>query len=109
CLARRVDLGEVVVCDAAKVTSVPCARAMPLWGAGSWRGVLRVGHWMAAGARSANSSGLADGDFWFGAAEKLLAPLLFAAASSGEAIEAGGPWAYAGPQAIAAASPRPLS
>jgi hypothetical protein len=55
----------------------------PLWGAGTWRGAMRVAHWLGGAARTGSAAGLQDADFWFAAAEKLLAPLLFAAASEG--------------------------
>ena len=57
-------------------------KATPLSGCVSWRGAMRVAHWLASSARS-GSGGLEDGDFWYSAAEKLLAPLLFAAAERG--------------------------
>ena len=44
---------------------------------------MRVAHWLAGSARSGSAGGLEDGEFWYAAAEKLLAPLLFAAAASG--------------------------
>jgi type IV secretion system protein VirD4 len=97
-LTRRQELGEVMVFDPARVTEGPRSRATPLWGAGSWRGARRVAHWLAGGARTAGASGLQDADFWFAAAEKLLAPMLFAAARSGETIEAVVRWLDEGPQ-----------
>jgi type IV secretion system protein VirD4 len=99
-LTRRAAMGEVMVFDPAHVTSVARSRVSPLWGAKSWRGALRVAHWLAAGARTANGGGLDDADFWFGAAEKLLAPLLFAAASSEQTIETVARWLSEGPEAI---------
>ena len=74
------------------------SRATPLWGAGTWRGAMRVAHWLAAAART-GSGGLQDADFWYAAAEKLLAPLLFAAASSGRTMEAVVRWLDEGPDA----------
>lgn len=79
-LARRRSLGEVMVFDPAQVTGLPSARSTPLWGAGAWRGAMRLSHWLTAAARI-SSSGMQDADFWFQAAEKLISPLLFAAAS----------------------------
>lgn len=79
-LARRRSLGEVMVFDPAQVTGLPSARSTPLWGAGTWRGAMRLSHWLTAAARI-SSSGMQDADFWFQAAEKLISPLLFAAAT----------------------------
>jgi type IV secretion system protein VirD4 len=98
-LARRSAVGEVMVFDPAQVTNAPRSRATPLWGATSWRGAIRVAHWLAGGARTASAAGLQDADFWFASAEKLLAPLLFAAASSGRTIEAVVRWLDEGPEA----------
>lgn len=82
-LARREQLGRVMVFDPAQVTQVPRTQATPLAGAGTYHGAKRVASWLASGAQSAGAGGLKDADFWFTTAEKLLAPLLFSAASSG--------------------------
>jgi type IV secretion system protein VirD4 len=97
-VARRQTLGEVMVFDPALVTGMEPSRATPLWGAGTWRGAMRVAHWLAAAART-GSGGLQDADFWYAAAEKLLAPLLFAAASSGRTMESVVRWLDEGPDA----------
>lgn len=83
-LERRRQLGAVMVFDPAQVTGLTqhVVRATPLTSCNTWRGALRVGNWLATAARPA-SHGLEDADFWFAAAEKLLAPLLFAARSGG--------------------------
>ena len=80
-LAHRESKGKVMIFDPARTTGLPRARVTPLWGAGTWRGAMRVAHWLAGAARTGSAAGLQDADFWFAAAEKLLAPLLFAAAS----------------------------
>lgn len=95
-VAHRQTLGEVMIFDPALVTGLEPSRATPLWGAGSWRGAMRVAHWLAAAART-GSGGLQDAEFWYAAAEKLLAPLLFAAASSGRTMEAVVAWLDEGP------------
>ncbi|HEX8958380.1 MAG TPA: type IV secretory system conjugative DNA transfer family protein [Solirubrobacterales bacterium] len=97
-LTPRKALGEVMVFDPAQVTGVPSARATPLRGAGSWAGALEVAHWLANAARS-SAGGLSDADFWYAAAEKLLAPLLYAAASSERTMEAVVRWLDEGPEA----------
>jgi len=95
---HRQTLGKVMVFDPARVTGMEPARATPLWGAGTWRGAMRVAHWLAAAART-GSGGLQDADFWYAAAEKLLAPLLFAAATSGRTMAAVVGWLDEGPEA----------
>lgn len=95
-VARRQKLGEVMIFDPALVTGLEPARATPLWGAGTWRGAMRVAHWLAAAART-GAGGLQDADFWYAAAEKLLAPLLFAAASSGRTMASVVRWLDEGP------------
>ncbi len=97
-VAHRQTLGEVMVFDPALVTGLEPSRATPLWGARSWRGAMRVAHWLAAAART-GSGGLQDADFWYSAAEKLLAPLLFAAAASGRTMESVVRWLDEGPDA----------
>jgi type IV secretion system protein VirD4 len=96
--AHRQGVGKVMVFDPARVTGMEAARATPLWGATNWRGAMRVAHWLAAAART-GSGGLHDADFWFAAAEKLLAPLLFAAATSGRTMQAVVQWLDEGPEA----------
>jgi type IV secretion system protein VirD4 len=100
-LARREALGEVMIFDPAQVTGLATARATPLRRAATWAGALEVAHWLATAARS-GAGGLHDADFWYAAAEKLLGPLLFAAASSGRSMEAVVRWLDEGAEAIAA-------
>jgi type IV secretion system protein VirD4 len=97
-VGHRQRLGEVMIFDPTLVTGFEPSRATPLWGAGSWRGAMRVAHWLAAAAKT-GSGGLQDADFWYTAAEKLLAPLLFAAASSGRTMESVVRWLDEGPDA----------
>jgi type IV secretion system protein VirD4 len=85
-LAHRESKGRVMIFDPARTTGLPRARVTPLWGAGTWRGAMRVAHWLAGAARTGSAAGLHDADFWFAAAEKLLAPLLFAAASEARSM-----------------------
>jgi len=99
-LTRRDALGEVMVFDPARVTDVVRSRLTPLQGATSWHGAMRVAHWLCAAANTAGG-GLQNADFWYAAAEKLLAPLLFAAASSGRTMSAVVEWLDGGPEASA--------
>lgn len=96
-LAHREQMGEVMVFDPAHVTGMARTRATPLWGATSWRGAKKVAKWLASGGR-VGSTGLQDADFWFAAAEKLLAPLLLAAASNGKTTETVVRWLDEGPE-----------
>lgn len=82
-IKRRRELGRAMVFDPTGVTGIESVKATPLSGCGSWRGAMLVAHRLSSSARSAGSSGLEDADFWYSAAEKLLSPLLFAAASTG--------------------------
>ncbi len=97
-VARRRRLGRAMVFDPAQVSGQPRARATPLWAASSWRGAMRVAHWLCGAARS-GAGGLEHADFWLATAEKLLAPLLFAAARSelrmGDVVR----WLDEGPEA----------
>jgi type IV secretion system protein VirD4 len=97
-VSHRNTLGEVMIFDPALVTGLEPSRATPLWGAGTWRGAMRVAHWLGSAAKT-GSGGLQDADFWYAAAEKLLAPLLFAAASSGRTMESVVRWLDEGPDA----------
>ncbi|MBO0886617.1 MAG: type IV secretory system conjugative DNA transfer family protein, partial [Acidimicrobiales bacterium] len=80
---RRV--GEVWQYDPAAGTGLERSGWSPLAGARSWVGAKRVAAGLCATAR-ASGGGLSDGDFWYSAAAKLLAPLLYAAASSGRTM-----------------------
>jgi type IV secretion system protein VirD4 len=98
-LARREELGEAMVFDPTQVTGVQTTRATPLRAAADWGGALEVAHWLASAARS-GAGGLHDADFWYSAAEKLLQPLLFAAATGGRTMEAVVRWLDEGPEQI---------
>jgi type IV secretion system protein VirD4 len=78
-LAHRASRGRVMVFDPTRTSGLPRARITPLRGAGTWPGAMRVAHWLAGAGRTASAAGLQDAEFWFAAAEKLLAPLLYAA------------------------------
>ena len=100
-LGRREALGEVWVFDPAQVTDAFRARATPLHGARDWPGALRVAHWLASAAKS-STAGLQDADFWFANAEKLIAPLLFAANREAATMERVVGWLDEGPEACEA-------
>jgi len=98
-LKQRRALGTAMVFDPTGVTGIESVKASPLSGCHSWRGAMLVAHRLAGAARSAGSSGLEDADFWYATAEKLLAPLLFAAGSSGGEMADVIRWLNEGPAA----------
>lgn len=57
----------------------------PLVGATSWQGARRAASALCSVARSGDG-GMEDAGFWYANAEKLLAPLLFAAATAGASM-----------------------
>ena len=81
-LARRQQLGDVFVYDPTQTTGIPSSGWSPLTGCEDWQGAQRTAAWLCAAAQPGRS-GLADADFWYAAAGKLLAPVLRAAAASG--------------------------
>ena len=97
-IERRRGLGEAMVYDPSDTTGIRSVKASPLGACGNWRGALRVASWLCGAARQ-GSGGLADGEFWYAAAEKLLAPLLWAATVSGGEIATVVGWLDAGPEA----------
>ncbi|MEZ4588702.1 MAG: type IV secretory system conjugative DNA transfer family protein [Gemmatimonadales bacterium] len=97
-LAGRHKMGRAMVFDPVDATRRGNVRATPLHACGSWHGALRVANWLSTAARP-GGQGLSDADFWYQAAEKLLAPLLFAAAANGETIDAVVTWLDQGPKA----------
>ncbi|HUC07148.1 MAG TPA: type IV secretory system conjugative DNA transfer family protein [Solirubrobacterales bacterium] len=98
-LARRQAMGEVHVFDPAHVTEMPRSRATPLWGATSWRGATRVAHWLVGASNIVGAGGIQDAQFWASMAEKLLAPLLFAAATNDRTVSQVVRWLDEGPEA----------
>jgi type IV secretion system protein VirD4 len=84
-LAARGEVGEAMVFDPTRVTGLQRTQATPLSSCGSWRGAMRVAHWLTRATQTA-SAGIENADFWYATAEKLLAPLLFAAAASGASM-----------------------
>lgn len=55
----------------------------PLSQAIDWGGARKVSSWLCKANKSAGNN-LSDGDFWFSAAEKMMSPYLFAAATGGK-------------------------
>jgi type IV secretion system protein VirD4 len=80
-LAERQQRGKVWIFDPARVTSLPRSKATPLLGCETWRGSLKVAHWLTR-ATQTGSDGIDNADFWYRTAERLIAPLLLAAATT---------------------------
>lgn len=79
---RRTQ-GEVWLFDPSRSTGYEYdevrAGWSPISASKDWGGARKVAEWLCSSAKSDNSN-LQDGDFWYSAAEKLMAPYLFAAA-----------------------------
>lgn len=76
--------GTVWCFDPAGTTGLPRSPWSPVTSARTWALARRVASDLTEVARSEGTS--ADGEFWYATAAKLLAPLLFAAASAGRTM-----------------------
>lgn len=85
-IAQRQTAGEVWVYDPTGSTGQAAAGWNPLAGSNDWQGALRMAAWLVSTGRAGERGGLQDSDFWYAVAQKLLAPLLFAAATSGRTM-----------------------
>jgi type IV secretion system protein VirD4 len=81
----RRGLGTVWCFDPAGASGRPASGWSPLSSAGTWAGARRVAADLTEVARSPATTG--DGEFWYATAAKLLAPLLFAAATGGATMD----------------------
>lgn len=80
-LAARSERGTVWTYDpTGSVTGIPRAGWTPLANCGTWSGALRTASWLTSAARDAQ---MQEADFWYANAAKLLAPMLYAAATAG--------------------------
>jgi type IV secretion system protein VirD4 len=80
-LAARRERGTVWTYDpTGSVTGVPHAGWTPLVNCGTWSGALRTASWLTSAARDTR---MQEAEFWYANAAKLLAPMLFAAATAG--------------------------
>jgi type IV secretion system protein VirD4 len=81
--ARRAISGaKVWIYDPTGGTGFTKACWNPLAACTTWQGAQRVASWLVSAARPA-SAGIESAEFWYSAAARLLAPVLFGAASSG--------------------------
>jgi type IV secretion system protein VirD4 len=78
----RSESGEVLLYDPLGTTGLARAAWSPLGACRTWASSRRVSADLAAVARE-GAMNMTDGDFWYSMAAKLLAPLLFAAATNG--------------------------
>jgi type IV secretion system protein VirD4 len=80
-LAAREQAGRVWIYDPTGSTGMPTCGWTPLSSCSTWTGAQRVAAWLVAAAHRGNA-GVENAEFWYAAAAKLLAPVLFAAATS---------------------------
>jgi type IV secretion system protein VirD4 len=80
-LAAREQAGRVWMYDPTGSTGMPTCGWTPLSSCSTWTGAQRVAAWLVAAAHRGNA-GVENAEFWYAAAAKLLAPVLFAAATS---------------------------
>jgi type IV secretion system protein VirD4 len=92
-VARRGRLGDTMVFDPFELSGAGTASWSPLRMAETWEGALESA-WRLASAAELDGRGVEGGEFWAAAAEQRLAPLLFAAAHSGDGMDALVGWAY---------------
>ncbi|MHB1487598.1 MAG: type IV secretory system conjugative DNA transfer family protein [Acidimicrobiales bacterium] len=78
----RSRLGRVWVYDPTATTGLDAADWSPLASCSDWSGARRMAAGLCSTVRQ-QGGGVADGDFWYATAAKLLAPILFAAAYAG--------------------------
>jgi type IV secretion system protein VirD4 len=80
-IAARETISDahVWIYDPTGGTGRPPSTWTPLAGCGTWLGAQRMAAWLSTAAQPRNA-GIESAEFWYAAATKLLAPLLFAAA-----------------------------
>ncbi len=96
-IRHRAKLGPVFVFDPTEATPHKRTSATPLRSCGSWQQARQVAHWLTQASRPTGGAGLQDANFWYGQAEKLIAPLLFSARQQGVAIDQVVRWLDGGP------------
>jgi type IV secretion system protein VirD4 len=78
---RAIPNASTWVYDPTESTGMHRAGWTPLAACESWHGAQRVAAWLA-GSAPRTAAGIENAQFWYAAAERLLAPVLFAAAQS---------------------------
>lgn len=81
-IAERREFGKTMVFDPSGATKLGTVRASPLSGCKTWGATLRTTRSLVNAAKVA-AGDLQNASFWYSAAERLIAPMLFASASSG--------------------------
>ena len=81
-VGHRSTQGAVHCFDPSGVTGRPASAWSPLPASRTWPGARRAAATLAEVGRT-HTGQMADGDFWYATAARMLAPLLFAAATSG--------------------------
>jgi type IV secretion system protein VirD4 len=81
-VVHRAGRGSVHCFDPTGVTGRPATGWSPLPASRTWPGARRAAATLTEVGRS-QVGGMSDGDFWYATATRMLAPLLFAAATSG--------------------------
>ena len=81
-VGHRSSLGTVHCFDPTGVTGRPVTTWSPLPASRTWPGARRAAATLTEVGR-AQTGTMTDGDFWYATAARMLAPLLFAAATSG--------------------------
>jgi type IV secretion system protein VirD4 len=84
-IVERSHGGETWIFDPTASTGVETSAWTPLSLCQDWRGAQRVAAWLAKAANQ-GGSGLDQAEFWYQSAAKLIAPLLYAAATSGASM-----------------------
>ncbi|HVM02317.1 MAG TPA: type IV secretory system conjugative DNA transfer family protein [Acidimicrobiales bacterium] len=83
---HRCRLGDVWIYDPAGADPHhPSAQWSPVAGCTTWAGAMRAAAWLCDAAKARLDS-VSDGDYWYTAARKALAPHLYAAALGGHAM-----------------------
>ena len=82
-IEEREARGSVLVFDPTGATGMPSDGWSPLGQCASWPGALRMAQWLCSATHKGSGGDL---DFWYRAAKKLLAPILFAAGSTGRTM-----------------------
>jgi len=81
-ISHRRKVGDVHCFDPTGSTGQPAVAWSPLPASRTWPGARRAAATLTEVGRS-QVGGMSDGDFWYATASRLLAPLLFAAATAG--------------------------
>jgi type IV secretory pathway TraG/TraD family ATPase VirD4 len=84
-LSHRASQGPVWVFDVTGISGLPGCRWSPLTSIHSYADAMKAASWIANSTK-ADQSGIENANFWDTLGEKLLAPLLFAAAHEGRHI-----------------------